>query len=354
MMKEDRLDERSKRILRELIAQYCLTGEPVGSRTLSKKGKSGLSPATIRNVLADLEEAGYIMQPHTSAGRIPTDKGYRFYVNHLVRNQSLNNVQKELIENRILNGTGDFEDLLIITTELLARLSHNVALAMAPNLERMTLENMDFVLIGSHRILAILVTKGGVVTNKVIDMEEPVTQDELVRISNYIRTEFCGLTLPTIRRRIIDLMKQEQIQYDMLLKRAMILSQKSLEGASDREQLFVIGASQIVNYPEFSDAGRTREILEALEQKSKILHILNECIEGEGIHIVIGSESRDPELKNLSLVSSSYKYQDQPIGILGILGPTRMEYGRIIPLVDHIARVVSGIVTGESGTIENG
>jgi heat-inducible transcriptional repressor len=342
---DERLDERSKKILRELISIYSQTGEPVGSRTLSKKTKMGLSPATIRNVLSDLEEAGYIMQPHTSAGRVPTDKGYRFFVNHLLRNPQLNSLQKEMIENQMVKTSGDFEELLVLTTELLSRLSHSVALAVAPNLEKMILENMDFVSISSRRILAILVTKGGVVSNKVIEMEEPVPQEELVRIANYIRTEFCGQTLPSIRRKILNLMKQEQTQYDLLLKRAMILSQKCLEVPAG-DQLYVIGASQIVNYPEFFDLARTREILEALEQKSKIVHILTECIEGEGIHILIGSENKDPELKGLTLISSAYRYENEPIGTLGILGPTRMEYGRMIPLVDHLAKVVSEILSG--------
>jgi heat-inducible transcriptional repressor len=345
MKHTEELDDRSKKILRELISLYCQTGEPVGSRTLSKRTKLSLSPATIRNVLADLEESGYILQPHTSAGRVPTDKGYRFFVNHLLRNPQLNSVQKEMIQKHITNTPGHFEELLVLTTQLLSRLSHNVALAVAPNLEKMILENVDFVAISPSRILAILVTKGGVVSNKVIEMEEPVGHDELVQIANYIRTEFCGQTLPGIRRRILKTMRQEQIQYDNLLRRAMILSQKSLEAPAG-DQLYVIGASQLVNYPEFSDLSRTREILEALEQKSKILHILTECIEGEGIHILIGSENRDLGVDGLTLISSAYRYQDEPIGTLGILGPTRMEYGRIIPLVDHIAKVVSEILSG--------
>jgi heat-inducible transcriptional repressor len=344
-MKEEHLDERARKILRELISIYSQTGVAVGSRTLSKKMKMGLSPATIRNVLSDLEEGGYILQPHTSAGRVPTDKGYRFFVNHLLKSSHLNTIQKELIYKQMSQNSGHFEDLLVLTTELLSRLSHSVALAVAPNMEKMVLENMDFVSISPTRILAILVTKGGVISNKVIELEEPVHKDELIRIANYIRTNFCGQTLPGIRRKILALMRQEQTQYDLLLKRAMILSQKSLEATSS-DQLFVIGASQIVNYPEFSGLGRTKEILEALEEKSKIVHILTECIEGEGIHILIGSENRDPELKGLTLISSAYKYEDEPIGTLGILGPTRLEYGRIIPLVDHIAKVVSEILSG--------
>jgi heat-inducible transcriptional repressor len=344
---DDQLDERSKKILRELISFYCMTGEPVGSRTLSKKAKMSLSPATIRNVLADLEESGYIRQPHTSAGRVPTDKGYRFYVNHLLRTQGINTLQKEAIESHLLKSEGNFEDLLLLTTNLLARLSHNIALAVKPDLQKMVLENMDFMLVNNKRILAILITRGGVISNKVIDLEEAINQEELIRISNYIKTEFCGLTLPHIRQRVLDLMKQEQLQYDNLLKKAILLSQKAMEGHADREQLYVIGASQIVNYPEFLDLARTRDLLDALEQKSKILHILNECIEGEGIHILIGSESSDPDFKGLSLISSPYKYGDEPIGTVGILGPTRMEYRKIIPLVDHIAKVISNVLSQE-------
>lgn len=304
-----------------------------------------LSPATIRNVLADLEATGYITQPHTSAGRVPTDKGYRFFVNNLLRNHDLNAVQKQWIENMIQPSSGDFEKILLLTTELLSSLSHHIALAVAPNLDRMILQNIDFVRVNNRRILAITITKGGVVGNKIIEMEEPFTQEELTGISNYIKSEFCGQTLPSIRTQIIRLMKEEQVQYDNLMKKAVLLSGKTLAAAVEPEQLFVNGASQIVNYPEFSDVSKTRELLEALEEKSKILRLLTECIEGEGTHIFIGSENKERELKGLTLISSPYKYGDQSVGTLGILGPTRMEYGRVIPLVDHIAKVVSNILT---------
>ncbi len=343
--REEALDDRGKRILRELVSLYCITGEPVGSRTLSKKAKMELSPATIRNVLADLETMGYITQPHTSAGRVPTDKGYRFFVNNLLRNHDLNAVQKQWIENMFQPSSGDFEKILLLTTELLSSLSHHIALAVAPNPDRMILQNIDFVKVSDQRILAITITKGGVVGNKIIEMEEPFTQDELTGISNYIKSEFCGQTLPAIRTQIIRMMKQEQVQYDKLMKKAVLLSEKTLASAVEPEQLFINGASQIVNYPEFSDVSKTRELLEALEEKSKILRLLTECIEGEGTHIFIGSENKERELKSLTLISSPYKYGDQSVGTLGILGPTRMEYGRMIPLVDHIARVVSNILT---------
>ena len=342
--REEALDDRSKKILRELISLYCTTGEPVGSRTLSKKAKMELSPASIRNVLSDLEAMGYITQPHTSAGRIPTDKGYRFFVNHLLKNHELNPGQKEWIENMIQPSSGDFEKILLLTTELLSSLSHHIALAVAPNLDRMILQNIDFIRVSEQRILAITITKGGVVSNKIIELEENFTQEELTEIGNYIKTEFCGRTLPAIRNQIIALMKQEQVQYDTLMKKAVFLSRKTL-APMESEQLFINGASQIVNYPEFFDISKTRELLEALEEKSKILRLLTECIEGEGTHIFIGSENKDPELKGVTLISSPYKYGDQSVGTVGILGPTRMEYGRIIPLVDHIAKVVSNILT---------
>lgn len=345
--RDEQLDERSKRILRELVALYCTTGEPVGSRTLSRRGKFDLSPATIRNVLADLEDMGYIEQPHTSAGRVPTDKGYRFYVNHLLRNQELNSAQKELIENRIRENSGSFEGLLDLTTTLLATLSHQIALAVPPNLHRLVLENIDFVPINDRRVLAILITQGGVVSNKILDLEEPSSHEELTRIANFIRANFSGLTLPTIRIRLLDLMKQEQTQYDLLLKKAAILGQQAVE-ANVTEGLFVNGASQVISYPEFSDSNRTRELLQALEEKSKILRILTQCIESEGIHILIGVENQFTDLKGMSLISSCYKYKDQPVGSLAILGPTRMEYGKMIPLVDHIAKVVSSILTKQN------
>jgi heat-inducible transcriptional repressor len=342
---DEALDERSKKILRELISHYCLTGEPVGSRTLSKKSKMNLSPATVRNVLADLEEMEYIAQPHTSAGRVPTDKGYRFYVNNLLKNHQLNPSQKEWIQDKFEGKSGNFQDLLLVTTHLLAHLSHNIALVSTPNLEKLILENIEFVQMNNRRILAILITKGGVVTNKVIDCDDTFSQEELTHIANYIKTEFSNQTLPAIRKRILQLMKNEQTQYDLLLKKAMKLGQQALEVAGGQEELYINGASQIVNYPEFADSNRTRDILEALEEKSKIVRILTQCIEGEGVHIYIGSENLVPDLKGLTLISSPYKYLDQSVGTLGILGPTRMEYGRMIPLVDHIAKVVSQILS---------
>lgn len=345
---EEQLDERSKRILKELVSLYCLTGEPVGSRTLSKKTKLGLSPATIRNVLADLEQLGYISQPHTSAGRVPTDRGYRFYVNHLMRNYDLNTSQKEMIESQIQHQGGDLQNLLLLTTELMSHLSHSIALAVTPNLEKLVLENIEFVQINSCRVLTIVICRGGVVTNKVIDLDEPLTQADLTRIANYIKSEFNSQSLPTIRKRILDLMKQEQSQYDQLIKRAMILSRKILEATADTENLVVTGAAQLVHYPEFANIQATRGILEALEEKSKIVRILTKFIEGEGIHIVIGSETGDPELKGLSLISSPYRYHDEAVGTLGVLGPTRMEYGRVVPLVEHIAKVVSNILSREN------
>jgi heat-inducible transcriptional repressor len=344
----EQLDDRSKRILRELISHYCLTGEPVGSRTLSKKSKMNLSPATVRNVLADLEEMEYIAQPHTSAGRVPTDKGYRFFVNHLLKNYDLKTAQKEYIQDSIEGKGGNFQDILLLTTELLARLSHNIALALTPNLEKLVLENVEFVQMANRKVLAILITKGGVVTNKVLEIDEHFSQEELSHIANYIKSEFSNHTLPAIRKRILELMKHEQMQYDRLLKKAIMLGQRTLDMAGIHEELYINGASQIVNYPEFADSDRTRDILEALEEKSKIVRILTECIEGEGIHIYIGSENRLPDFKGLTLISSPYKYQGESIGTVGILGPTRMEYGRMIPLVDHIAKVVSEILSKEN------
>jgi heat-inducible transcriptional repressor len=288
---------------------------------------------------------GYISQPHTSAGRVPTDKGYRFYVNHLIKNQSLNSSLKDLIQTQFENRSGDLQDLLLLTTELMSHLSHSIALAVTPNLEKMVLENIDFVKVNSTRVLAILITAGGVVSNKVIDLEDPITQEELTGIANYIKSEFAAQTLPAIRSRILEMMKRDQTQFDQLIKRAMVLSQKMLEAATAREDLYITGASQIVQYPEFSNVRTTGHILEALEEKSKIVRILTQCIEGEGIHIVIGSENQHPDLKGLTLISSPYKYFDQPVGTLGVLGPTRMEYARVIPLVDHIATVVSNILS---------
>lgn len=346
--RDEQLDERGKKILRELITHYCWTGEPVGSRTLSRRGKMGLSPATIRNVLSDLEELGYIEQPHTSAGRVPTDKGYRFYVTYLMRNQDLNSVQKEMIEAQMQGPAGSLQDILTLTVNLLSTLSHNIALAVTPNLDKLCLENIDFIPISEKRILTILITRGGSVSNKVVELDESLSSEDLVKIAKYIKSEFAGQTLPSIRSRILELMRREQTQYDKLLKKAMLLGQKMLDIGVSQEELLINGASQIIHYPEFFDIRKTRELLEALEEKSRIVRLLTQCIEGEGIHILIGSENMHPDLRGVSLISSPYKYRGQAMGTLGILGPTRMEYAKIVPLVDHIAKAVSSILSKDN------
>ncbi|MGH9421415.1 MAG: heat-inducible transcriptional repressor HrcA [Thermoanaerobaculia bacterium] len=337
----DDLDTRAREVLREIIMQHVATGEAISSRSLARCGRFQLSPASLRNVMADLEDLGYLQQPHTSAGRVPTDRGYRFFIDNLMRSRTLSQREREMIDDQVSHAN-EIDEVLHLASRVLSRLSDQVGVIFMPTLLQFTIRSMDFVAVADSKIMCILVGQNGVVVNKIIDTRQPFTRDELQKISRYITVEFSGMTLDSIRRRLIRMTEEERARNDGLLQKTISLGIEAVNDVSPLEhELYVEGAASILTKPEFSDAISLRKTFLALQEKEKLVEILNSCLSEEGLQILIGSESNFTQVYNFSIVARRYGTQAAPLGMVGIIGPMRMEYARMAPLVDYLGLALS-------------
>jgi len=342
---QQELDARSREILKNIIAHFILTGEPVGSRTIAKMNWEGLSPATIRNVMSDLEEMGFLAQPHTSAGRVPTDKGYRYYVDGLLPAARLRPGERSLIEKSLADTHGEFSEAMERIPKLLSSLTSQVGYFLTPPHGDAVLKHIEFVRLHDRKILVIFVDRSEVVSHRVLETESDYQQESLNRAGSYLVTEFGGLTLSEIRRRLVDLMAEEKARFDRMLRDAATLGTRYLETEPGERRVVVDGTTNILNHPELADIATMRRLFETFEEKHRLVELLDRCIDQTGVKIVIGSEVADPDMGRLSLVGSQYHLEDGGIGYFGILGPTRMEYDRAVTLVDYISRLFSTLLT---------
>lgn len=319
--------------------QHIATGEPIGSRTLARCGKFQLSPASLRNVMADLEELGFLAQPHTSAGRVPTDRGYRFFINHLMKLRALTTRDRETIDEGV-SVASEIDDVLHHASSLLSRLSDQVGLVFMPTLLQFAIRSMDFIGVAENKIMCVIVGTNGVVVNKVIETRFLFTRDELEKIGRYISIEFTGLTLDAIRRRLIRMTELERAQHDAMMQKTIALGIDAVNTPYEHD-LYVEGASSILNKPEYADAASLRKTFLALQEKEKLVDLLETCLAEEGLQILIGSESDFTQVHNFSIVARRYGSASAPLGMVGIIGPMRMEYARMAPLVDYLSRALS-------------
>lgn len=354
--------KKEQTILSAVIEEHLATGEPVGSKSLAEKFEraAGMSPATIRNVMSELEEAGLLTHPHTSAGRVPTDAGYRFYVDNLLGVLQISNEDLSLINEYLNAGANDFalapERFLERTSHLLSNLSNNVGIVVSPSLAENRLQHIKFVNLADKRILVILVSEPNLVHHKVIHLEQIYTQDELDRTANYLNTEFAGKSLTAIRNEILGLMHDEKSLFDKMLQTAIILCSESLHSAEEAAGagVYIDGASNIIAKPDFADFGKLRELLKTFEEKSRLVQILNECCRRDrnsgGVNVVIGKENLAPSLQNCSLITAPYRLgagNSNAVGTLTVVGPTRIEYARIIAVVSYLASLFENVLTTE-------
>ncbi len=345
-MREEVLSDRARSLLKSLIQEYIQTGEPVGSRRLSKLSGEELSPATIRNIMSDLEEEGFLSQPHTSAGRVPTEKGYRFYVDALLERGKLSRRDISEIEKTLASGDPSTEYLMSRASHVLSTGSNNVGFVLAPPMSQMVLRHAEFLRVDDRRVLVILVGQSGTVQNRVIQIDDEISQQELDFAGKYLTTNFASLTLPQIRRRLVQLMSEEKALYDKMLQKVVKLGTAGLEATGGEGDVYVEGTARLMRHPEFADVRQMIEIFEMFEQKSRLVKIISECIQSDtiGPTVSIGLESLSSGTQPVALIVSPYTYGDQMQGILGILGPTRMEYAHAIPLVEYVAKVFERIL----------
>lgn len=333
-----KLTPRDREILKDVILTFVLSAEPVSSRSVSKHGRLGLSAATIRNVMADLEEWGYLMQPHTSAGRVPTPAAYHLFIESMMQVRKVPARDRRYIEDNLRSG--DADQILGAATHLLSELSKQVGVVVTPAVGDTVLKAVDFVPISGRKVLCVVVSAAGFVDNKVVETEEEIPREELVRISNYVTENFAGQSLREIRAQLLKRMAEERAEVNRMLALAIALTREGLNIDGGPEVL-VDGATVLLTQPELGDIGRVRRMFEAFADKARLVKLLNRCIQGQGVRVLIGNDSELTSELDFSLVATPYGVGDQTLGTLGILGPSRMEYDRVIPLVHFLGETLS-------------
>ena len=338
-----KLTDRGQKILEAIIEEYIATAQPVGSKALTQNQGIKLSPASVRNVMAELEELGYLVSPHTSAGRIPTEKGYRFYVDTILRVSEMDRGQKDRIELQYRQQGLQMTDMLREASRTLSSISHYTGLVMIPRLKATIFRHIEFVKLSPRLILAVFVTQSGLVQNKLVEVDEDLSPRELEKITNYLNQTMTGLSIQDVRTRIITEMAQEKALYDQLMRRAFTLSSAALVDESNGD-VIIEGTSRFLEQPEFSDLDCMKRIVQTFEQKSALVELLDRGLETKGVQVIIGSETEHTELSDCSLITAAYSGKRGTLGTLGVIGPNRMPYATIIPIVDYTASLISRLL----------
>lgn len=336
------LQEREKLILESIICSYICTATPVGSRVLSKHSSLGVSPATIRNVMMDLEEAGLITQPHTSAGRIPTDKGYRIYVDNLMKCEKLTPHEKKKIRKHLESLFTNVEEVLQNTSYVLSQLSHQLSMVLYPRVEQSVVEKVDLISVSSDKILVLLTFKAGLIKNLILSMDTVIPSSQVEETSRILNERLSGLTVQEIQESIKNRFQDVQSGNPQLLK-IIIDEVPKLFAHKDEDTLYYNGATLVTNQPEFEDRKNLETIIYLLEHKEMVANILQKRKSVEGITITIGDENQEEKIQSFSVITSSYhigKYS----GIIGIIGPKRMQYAKLVPLVHYTTEVIDEII----------
>jgi heat-inducible transcriptional repressor len=333
---------RELEVLRSIVEDYVPRGEPVGSASIAHRDLD-VSSATIRNVMADLEELGYLEKPHPSAGRVPTDKGYRHFVDACIRLKEPPPKQRELIEKALPPG-GATDQILEDATRVLHSLSRFAGVVALNRSSQVTLKRIEFVALREGRVLAILVGVGETVMNKLITVEFAVTQDELTQIANYLNELLADIPLDAIPAKIQAEVARERSEYGLLAKHALELGEKTFEGAPAKDRVLIEGESSILDTPEFADVDRMKALLKSLDEKQKLLALMDRVVAAGQVQIFIGSESDFCAPAALSVVAAPYRAGSEVIGTVGIIGPMRMHYDRVAAIVDYTARTVTRLL----------
>jgi heat-inducible transcriptional repressor len=339
---EQLLNERAQRLLKVLIQRYVRDGQPVGSRTLSKESGLDLSPATIRNVMADLEDIGFLRAPHTSAGRVPTAKGYRFFVDSLLRVRPLEIEELARLQQEFAREAGDAQSLVATTSNLLSAFTKLAGLVTLPKVGHCTLRQIEFLPLSDRRVLAILVINSQEVQNRILNLDRNYTEAELRRAANYLNERFAGREVEAIRRLLLEELHQTREDMNRLMLDAIAIASRALdEEAGGRVDFVVAGQTNLMGFEELSDVEKLRQLFEAFNHKREMLKLLDRTIAAEGVQIFIGDESEYEVFDDCAVVAAPYTRDDEVVGVLGVIGPTRIAYERVIPIVDITARLLS-------------
>jgi heat-inducible transcriptional repressor len=346
MLQPGQVGLRGREILTAIIETYISTGEPVGSRTLARRSSESLSAATIRNVMADLTEAGFLEQPHTSAGRIPTPAAFRYYVDQLTGRTIISPAEEGMIREE-LRGVNDVQEFLERTSHVLSLVSSGVGVAMATAGPRNALEHIYFSRLGDNKVLAVVITKAGLVHDRLLRLKSDLPQDDLELAARYLNENFRGWTLEALGKELARQIEQQRNEYDRLMKSIKQLYEQGALAATSETSIFVDGASNLVRAEQ--DAERLRQLLKALEEKERIAELLEAYLDArqEAVRVVIGLEQALPHLRNFVLIGAPAHVGSEVVGSLAVIGPTRIDYQHTITAVSYIARLFDQLLSEE-------
>jgi heat-inducible transcriptional repressor len=349
---EDFLNERAQHLLKVLVESYIREGQPVGSRVLSRDSGLQLSSATVRNVMADLEEYGFVTSPHTSAGRVPTDKGYRFFVDTLLRQKqapALSEVIDELHRRLDEEQGREPKALVSAVSQVLSSITHLAGVVTIPRQPNRSLSHIEFLPLSDSRVLAVMVINSREVQNKIVQLDRPHSSDELREASNFLNQQFAGKNLREVRDNLLRELAQTSERLSQLMRDAIEMAQQMIgEGRPEEPEYVIAGETNLMEFAELSNVEKLRRLFEAFTARRDILHLLDQCLSADGIQIFIGQESGYQILDDCSVVTAPYTLGKETVGVLGVIGPTRMAYDRVIPIVDVTARLLGAALNSRS------
>lgn len=343
------LNERSLQLLKALVERYINDGQPVGSRVLSKDSKINLSPATIRNVMADLEDLGLVHSPHTSAGRVPTVSGYRLFVDSLLTVKPLESKELSRLHQRLSERSGS-GDVISIASRLLSDLTKMAGVVTLPRRDVVYLRHIEFLPLSNTRVLVIFVTNEQEVHNKIINTSRQFSLAELQQAANYLNSVYTGQSLISVREALLKGLQEDQKQMNQSMLDAVNMAQQAFEENAGKEDYVLTGETNLMGFSELSNMEQLKKLFEAFSQKQAVIHLLDQCMKAEGVQIFIGEESGYQAFDHCSLVTSSYSVDDEVVGVLGVIGPTRMAYEKIIPFVDVTAKLLGAALNPKSSS----
>lgn len=345
------LNERARQLLKVLVQRYISNGEPVGSRTLSRALATDagltLSPASVRNIMADLETMGLVSAPHTSAGRIPTVKGYRLFVDSLLSVKSLHSRQAKKLQLELAGKAQGSRALLASASDLLSSVTRLAGVVTLPNPAHAAWRHIEFLPLSENRALAILVVNDGDVQNRILQLDRRYPAAELQRAANYLNTHFSGQSLDKVRRSLLADMRSARQSMNAMMQNAIQMAEQALGSDESAEDFVLAGQTNLMDFAELSNVGKLRSLFDAFNEKRDLLHLLDRCVNAEGVRIFIGEESGYRALDDCSVVTAPYRANDETIGVLGVIGPTRMAYDRVIPIVDITAKLLSNALNSQ-------
>ncbi len=339
------LSERAQSVLSGLVSKYIEEGSPVGSRTLARETNLSLSPATIRNVMADLEDYGLITAPHTSAGRIPTAKGYRFFINSLLKTKPLNQRSVMQLSSRF-KGAADANSILTSATEMLSQITSFAGIVSTPDNSRVNIRQIEFLRLSDQRVLAILVTADGQVQNKVLTAHRQYSESELLEASNFFNAQHSSKSLEVVRAKLLNQMQQDRSNMHQEMRTAVNMAGQFFSDDDQvQENVLISGENNLLSIPDFVEMGKLKNLFDTFKTKQVLFDLLQKSMFTEGVSIFIGEESGYEPFRDCSVIAAPYQIDNQRVGVLGVIGPTRMQYEEVISAVDVTARLVGSALS---------